>query len=64
MKDYTITLEEDPSSEDIRLLYLNLHEYNISRTGLQGQLISVFLWANELDGVERDLVIIGRRLIA
>ena len=43
MEDYTITIEANPSSEDVRRLYVNLHEYNVSQTGLEGELISVFV---------------------
>jgi hypothetical protein len=38
-----ITIENDPPAEDVRRLWDGLHEYNFSQTGLEGQLISVFL---------------------
>ena len=43
MSEPIITIEYDPPIEDLRLLWDGLDQYNFSRTGLEGQLISVFL---------------------
>jgi GNAT superfamily N-acetyltransferase len=43
MSEPIITIEDDPRVEDIRLLWDGLDRYNFSQTGLEGQLISVFL---------------------
>jgi GNAT superfamily N-acetyltransferase len=43
MSEPSITIEENPPSKDIRVLWEGLDRYNISRTGLEGRLISVFL---------------------
>lgn len=43
MSEPIITIEDDPPVKDIRLLWNGLDEYNFSQTGLEGQLISVFL---------------------
>ena len=43
MDDYSITIEKNPSSDDLGLLMHELHEYNAAQTGLEGDLISIFL---------------------
>jgi ribosomal protein S18 acetylase RimI-like enzyme len=43
MSEHTIAIEDNPSPEDVRRLWDGLYEYNFSQTGLEGQLISVFL---------------------
>jgi ribosomal protein S18 acetylase RimI-like enzyme len=43
MGNYPIIIEKNPASEDLRFLMQKLHEYNVSQTGLEGDLISLFL---------------------
>jgi GNAT superfamily N-acetyltransferase len=43
MSEPFITIEDHPPAEDVRRLWDGLDEYNLSQTGLKGQLISVFL---------------------
>ena len=43
MAEHSIAIEENPRLEDIRLLYSELHKYNVGRTNLPGDLIDVFL---------------------
>jgi len=43
MSEPIITIEDDPPVKDVRLLWDGLDQYNFSQTGLEGQLISVFL---------------------
>jgi GNAT superfamily N-acetyltransferase len=43
MDDYSITIERNPSSHDLRFLMHELHEYNVLQTGREGNLISIFL---------------------
>ena len=43
MGNYPIIIEKNPTSEDLRFLMQKLHEYNVSQTGLEGDLISLFL---------------------
>jgi GNAT superfamily N-acetyltransferase len=47
MQDYSITVEDDPSLDDVRFLMHRLHEYNVSQTGLEGEFITLFLRDNE-----------------
>ena len=43
MQDYSITIEDDPSFDHVRFLTRKLHEYNVSQTGLEGELITLLL---------------------
>lgn len=43
MSEPIITIEDDPPVDDVRPLWEGLDQYNFSQTGLEGQLISVFL---------------------
>ena len=47
MPDYSITIDENPSFDDIHFLIRNIHEYNISQTGLEGTLVTLFLKDND-----------------
>jgi GNAT superfamily N-acetyltransferase len=42
-----INVEDKPAPEDIQLLFRNLNEFNLSRTGLLGQFITVFMRDDE-----------------
>lgn len=46
MQDYAITVEDNPSWDDVRFLLRKLHEYNVSQTGLDGESITIFLRDN------------------
>lgn len=43
MENYRISIEENPSLDDIHFLMVKLHDYNASQTGLEGELITLFL---------------------
>lgn len=43
MRKLNISIEDDPPPQDLSLLRQQLYEFNVSRTGLDGQFISVFL---------------------
>lgn len=43
MPDYVITIEEKPTPDAVRLLGEQLYAYNVSKTGMEGQSISVLL---------------------
>jgi GNAT superfamily N-acetyltransferase len=43
MGNYPIIIEKNPASEDLCFLMQKLHEYNVSQTGREGDLLSIFL---------------------